>query len=130
MEYIQKQVGWTLLGILLSIALIIGISYFVIPSFKGIGFQGWIIILSALVVVTLLFYKLTIKVNHSGIQLVYGIGLIRINLNISHLESVEVTRTPWYYGLGIKITPEGMIYNIHSLKAIRISHDKNGKKST
>ena len=88
------------------------------------------IVASIILFITLLFYQLSVRVKSNGIQLTYGIGLIQIQLNDLEVESVEVTRTPWYYGLGLRFSPQGMIYNIQSLNAVKINHSKNGKSKT
>ena len=77
-----------------------------------------------------MFYQLKVTVSEKALKLVYGIGLIRIKKNPDKLHKVEVIKTPWYYGHLIRITAEGMLYNIQGLKAVRITHIKNGKKKS
>lgn len=127
MENKHKEIGWLLISIMMLSLLILIVGYFTVMN---IELTTLIVIAFAISFVTLLFYKLTVKINNDGILLTYGIGLIRIKLNIHQIESVEITRTPWYYGLGIRISPQGLIYNIQSLNAIKINHSKNGKSKT
>lgn len=127
MEYKHKEIGWFVIAMMsLSVFLLIA-GYLTIVNFDE---TILLIIASFLFIITLLFYKLTVRISQSAIQLIYGVGIIRINLNIDQLESVEVTRTPWYYGLGIRFSPKGMIYNIQSLNAVKINLSKNGKSKT
>ena len=62
-----------------------------------------------------------------GVRLKYGIGLISLKFKMDEVESLESIKTPWYYGLGIRITPKGILYNIQGLKAVRIHYLKDGK---
>ena len=77
-----------------------------------------------------MFYQLTVTVSEKTLKLVYGIGLIRFKKNLDKLHKVEVIKTPWYYGLLIRATAEGMLYNIQGFKAVRITLIKNGKKKS
>lgn len=127
MEYKHKEIGWFFIGLMsVSVFILIALYFATIP----VELPFLIIIGLVLIATMLLFYKLTISINRDRIILTYGIGIIRIQLNIRQLESVEITRTPWYYGLGIRLSPKGLIYNMQSLKAVRISLSKNGKART
>jgi len=77
-----------------------------------------------------MFYKLSVELQGTKLRLIYGIGLIRFKFNIDQLECSEIITTPWYYGLGIRITPKGMLYNIHGSKAVRIEYITNGKRES
>ena len=77
-----------------------------------------------------MFYKLTVELSDSTLKLTYGIGLIRIKFKIDELLQTNIIRTPWYYGLGIRITPKGMLYNIQGLKAIKIDYTSSGKRKS
>jgi hypothetical protein len=89
-----------------------------------------ITLIITLSVILLFFYQLRINISNSKIQLVYGIGLIRFNFKVDKLISAEVTKTPWYLGLGIRFSTNGMIYNINTLKAVRVQIIQNGKQKS
>ena len=78
-------------------------------------------------VILLLFYKLTVQIRGSQLRLLYGIGIVEIVFPIEELIHVEAIRTPWWWGLGIRITPKGMLYNIQGLRAVRIEYISKGK---
>jgi hypothetical protein len=81
-------------------------------------------------VICLLFYKQTVEIDGSTLKLIYGIGLIKLKFKIDQLERTEIIKTPWYYGLGIRITPKGMLYNINGSKAVKIEYRSNGKNKS
>ncbi|MEM1135923.1 MAG: hypothetical protein AAGI07_08780, partial [Bacteroidota bacterium] len=56
--------------------------------------------------------------------------LIRISFKIDRLEQAQIIKTPWYYGLGIRMTPEGMLYNIQGPKAVKIRYLSNGRNKS
>lgn len=127
MEYKHKEIGWFFLGVMGLSVLIFVVMYSLnmnveLPVLLSVG--------AVIITLTLLFYQLTVSINDDRIQLTYGIGIIRITKDIQQIESVEITRTPWYYGLGIRLSPLGLIYNIQSLKAVKIEHSNNGKTKT
>ena len=78
------------------------------------------------VIITLLFYKLTIQLQGSVIKVIFGIGLIKFQIKVDQLVKTKITKTPWHYGLGIKITPKGMLYNIQGTKAVAVEYVSNG----
>jgi hypothetical protein len=68
----------------------------------------------------LIFYKLTIIVNKTNVSFKLGIGLIGKSYNISNLKSCRpVTNSP-FYGIGIRMLPNGWLYNVTGLKAIEL----------
>jgi hypothetical protein len=92
-----------------------------------IPFLPYLAITGILILVTLLFYKLTIRIEGRKIEAIYGIGLIKFTIRIDVLNSVSMIRTPWWYGWGIRFTPKGRLYNIHGSQAVRIEYRREGK---
>lgn len=124
MNYDKSQTATLLLAIL-SIALV---------SVTLIYFNGWgsesmplivyILITVVIIVIMLLFYKLKVKIDSEGIHLIYGVGLICINLKPEEVIKVEPTRMPFYYGYGIRFTPRGMLYNIQGTHVVKLTYVK------
>jgi hypothetical protein len=69
----------------------------------------------------LLFYGMTTTVDAQRIRISYGIGLIRKSFQIENIKSVEVVSNPWYYGWGIRLIPNGWLYNISGLAGIELT---------
>lgn len=68
------------------------------------------------------------KLTYDDLKISYGIGLIKKtfkndSLNYSNIEKDEI---PWYFGVGIRITKDGIIYNAKPGTVIKIS--KTGSK--
>jgi len=59
--------------------------------------------------------------------LYFGPGLIRKSFLLGHVVSSTVVRNPWYAGWGIRLTPDGWLFNVSGTRGIEILM-KNGDK--
>ncbi|MFZ5981174.1 MAG: hypothetical protein ACOYVF_11135 [Candidatus Zixiibacteriota bacterium] len=73
------------------------------------------------IVLMVLFYSLKITVDEKYLRLRYGIGLIRIKFPVREIMTCETVRNRWWYGLGIRVIPEGWLFNINGLDAVRVN---------
>lgn len=91
------------------------------------GFEPYTLIILILFPVLLaLFSTLTVRVGGGAITVQFGVGIIRKRVQLSDVETYAKVRNPWYYGLGIRYTPRGWLYNIFGLSAIELLM-KNGR---
>lgn len=130
MYYKKSQVGWVIMGIFTPVILFLYLAYANQWGNNPLPFVPFLLFTGLLIIICSLFYKLTIELDESTLKLTYGIGLIRIKLKIDELEHIEIIKNPWYYGLGIRITPKGMLYNIQGSKAVNIKYMGNGKSKS
>ena len=92
-----------------------------------IGFEPYTLIFLILLAVLLaLLSTLTVRVGGGAITVQFGVGIIRKRIQLSDVETYAKVRNPWYYGLGIRYTPRGWLYNIYGLSAIELLM-KNGR---
>jgi hypothetical protein len=75
----------------------------------------------ALGLIYVLFYGMTTTVDSKRISISYGVGLIRKSFSVKNIESVSVVSNPWYYGWGIRLIPNGWLYNISGYAGIEIT---------
>lgn len=102
--------------------------YLLLNFFYLHGFGVFFVAVFALLAVCLLLFAvLTVKVDGSDVSLRFGIGIIRKKFPVSGIGSALIVRNPWYYGWGIRKTPDGWLYNVSGLIAIEL-HMKNGEK--
>ena len=73
-----------------------------------------------LVLCTPLLSWMTISVTPAHVRFTMGIGLIRRTVPIAAIERASPMVTPWYYGIGIHITPSGPIYNVSGRGAVQL----------
>ena len=119
-EYRHTQIGYILIGIV-SILTIYFSFIVMITKEKSILFSFLIV-----VIILFLFSTLTVIVNDNGVQLKFGVGLIHKEFNRNQIIKCKIIRTKWYYGLGIRMTPTGWLYNVSGLDAVEIEMN-NGK---
>ena len=126
MDYKKSQYGWVIIGMFAPMMLFLFFSYLYQWGNNPLTLVPFVLVTGLLGIILALFYKLTIVVKGSVLQAIYGIGLIRFRFKIDRLVGTQIIKTPWYYGLGIRVTPQGMLYNIHGLKAVRIKYLSTG----
>lgn len=80
------------------------------------------IVLVVLGLVFLIFRRLTIIIDDDNISSHYGLGLITRKMPIKDIDlnTIEEVQVPWYYGIGIRITPKGILHNVKPGNAIYI----------
>ena len=126
-HYKQTQFG-VLLTVILSLISIITLGLFLFKIGKNpIPLVPTLGIISLFVLILLSFYKLTITITDEKIEAKFGIGLIKRSLLLSDIDynTIEEIKTPALYGIGIRITPYGILYNVKTGSAIKIkSHNK------
>ena len=74
----------------------------------------------------LVFYKLTIIVDDKFVTFKLGIGLVRKSYKISDLKSCRPVTNSALNGIGIRMLPNGWLYNVTGIEAIELQfHNKN-----
>ena len=80
----------------------------------------------SLLICLLIFYKITIYINETYISFKLGIGLVSKKYLIADIKSCKPVKNEPLFGIGIKIIPNGMLYNVSGLQAIELTF-KNRK---
>jgi len=114
-QYRHTQVGYVIIvGI---VAAMVGICI-VLVNTGG----NWIAIavLVVLAVVLVLFHSLTVVINEEELVVRFGPGAIRKRFELNEIESCQAVRIPWYWGWGIRSTPQGMVFRVSGFDAIYV----------
>ena len=84
--------------------------------------NNWIAIavVVVLAVVLVLFHSLTVVINEEELVVRFGHGAIRKRFKLNEIESCQAIRVPWYYGWGIRSTPQGMAFRVSGFDAVQI----------
>ncbi len=121
-HYKKSQYGIliTLIFSLITL-LIVGFYLFKVGS-KPISLLPTIIISLFFLLIIASFYKLTITITDTEIKAKFGIGLIRRSLPIKAIKynTIKKIKIPALYGIGIRFTPYGILYNVKLGEAIKI----------
>jgi hypothetical protein len=114
-RYEHTQVGYFIIVAIVAMMVAIGI----IMANAGVN---WIaaIVLVVLVVVLALFHSLTVIISGEELVVHFGPGAIRRRFKLNEIESCQAVRIPWYYGWGIRLTPQGMVFRVSGFHAVQI----------
>ena len=79
-----------------------------------------ITIMVVLAVALVLFPSLTVVIGEEELLVQFGPGVIHKRFKLNEIESCQAVRNPWYYGWGIRQTPQGMLFRVSGLNAVQI----------
>jgi len=122
-RYQNTQIGYTIIFFLT-----IGMFFIIGWSIYGSGLS-WIgaVVFLILGICLLMFYSLTVIVDENFLKIRFGLGLIKKRFPLKDIKSCRAVRSPWYYGWGLRILPNGVLYNVSGFDAVEIEM-KSGKK--
>ncbi|MBC8527479.1 MAG: hypothetical protein H8D22_11625 [Candidatus Cloacimonetes bacterium] len=121
-RYEHTQVGYLML-VILCVVLAFMIFFM---SFYGFNLIGFIAVL-VVVLVLWMFTKLTVEIDSEFLRIKFGPGIIRKKFPLKDIVSCKAVKNPWYYGWGIRITPNGILYNVSGFHAVELEM-KGGRK--
>ncbi|MEZ4721005.1 MAG: hypothetical protein R2813_03905 [Flavobacteriales bacterium] len=127
MQYRETQISWLFISIMLAVVVLLYVAYAFQWGDNPMPMEGLVPLVLINLGIGLLFYKMTTRIDGNQIRISYGMGLVSISIDVHRLNRCEVMRTKWWWGIGIRFTPRGMLYNIHGLDAVAINY-YNGKR--
>ena len=119
--YRHRQIGWKLIaGTLLGFGVAIGMTFALSPATRAAA--PWLLYaLYGLLALGLALYStLTVEVDAEEIRVRFGIGLYRRTVPLADVVRSEVVRTRLWWGVGLRWTPAGWLYNIGGREAVRL----------
>jgi hypothetical protein len=119
-DYKEFTFGWLIFVFVVPIHLLLTYLHMNTIGDTPIEANGYLVITLTLILVCLLFYGLTTKITSNSILVLFGIGLIRKRIKLNRIKAVETVKSPWYYGWGIRIIPNGTLYNISGTDAVEL----------
>ena len=106
-----------LIGIICVISIAF-MTYFIIEQWIDNDTAPYTLIACCLlfVIILILFYKLDIIITSQYAIASFGIGLLykKIAINDLDITTARGVKIPLYWGIGIRFTPEGTLYNTHT----------------
>ena len=120
-RYKHTQIGYFLVTVYSIVVLFLGYLN-ILANFHPLTLIAFIIIL----IILGTFARLTVVVDDQMIKVQFGLGIIRKTFPLQEIETCRVVRNPWYYGWGIRFTPQGWLFNVSGFSAIELRM-KNGK---
>jgi hypothetical protein len=114
-RYEHTQVGYFIIVAVVAAMVAIGI----ILANTGINWIA-IAVLVILAVALVLFPSLTVVIREEELIVQFGPGVIRKRFKLNEIESCQAVKNPWYYGWGIRSTPDGMLFRVSGFHAVQI----------
>jgi hypothetical protein len=125
-QYRHTQVGWTI--IVLVVAAVVAEILLVVVLAPGSTFALSLSgALAAILAVTLiLFSTLTVTVDDGAVRLAFGLEALRREVSLDQIAEARRVRNAWYSGWGVRVIPNGRLYNVGGLDAVELQLD-NGR---
>jgi hypothetical protein len=125
-QYRHTQVGWTI--IVLVVAAVVAEILLVVVLAPGSTFALSLSgALAAILAVTLvLFSTLTVTVDAAAVRLAFGLEALRREVSLDQIAEARRVRNAWYSGWGVRVIPNGRLYNVGGLDAVEL-HLDNGR---
>ena len=121
MHYQNKQMGTALLLVMGAVILFVSLM-----AFDNSNEVTWPVIIF-IGLISFLFHSLTITVDEYEMNWSFGPGFWKKSVKLEAVNSVNVIKTKWYYGLGIRYIPSGWLYIVSGTTAIQLEL-KDGSK--
>ncbi|MGH1488831.1 MAG: hypothetical protein ACRBK7_05460 [Acidimicrobiales bacterium] len=97
----------------------------------GLESAAGIIVFGAMMTaVVFVFSELRTTVDESNIIATFRLGWPKRTVPISALSSSQTVRNKWWYGFGVRLIPDGWMYNIWGLDAVEIRYDRGERHET
>ncbi|MGC3943739.1 MAG: hypothetical protein QM762_04225 [Chryseolinea sp.] len=116
----EFQFATIIFAILIPIHIFITYAYLMQMGTHPMPASAFVLVNVSFVLVYILFYGMTTVVDQDRVRLIFGVGLIHITVKLSDVQSVEVVSNPWYYGWGIRLIPNGMLYNVKGKDGVEV----------
>jgi hypothetical protein len=121
-RYEHTQVGYIII-IAVFIVVVLIAAIMAMEGFDWIALIVLIVLLAALVI----FSSLTVVIWQEHIEVRFGPGPVRKIIKLEDIASSRIVKNRWYYGWGIRVISQGMLYNVSGLQAVEITF-LNGSK--
>jgi hypothetical protein len=115
-----------------TVIILIPIFIFGVIMLAKFGFEDvsagitMLLVVLAILICILTFYKLTISVSDTYVSFSLGIGLVSRKYSISDIKSCKPVKNNILTGVGIRMLTNGWLYNVSGLQAIELTF-KNRK---
>jgi hypothetical protein len=126
-KYNKFQFGWLIVIVFLIIMIWMTFAYIYQWGNNPIDRTGFIIFMSLFGLIFLGFYGMTVIVTDKQIRIKLGVGFYTKKIDLSAVNSVIIQKYPVYYGYGIRIIPNGVLFNVSGNHAVEIRFKDRNK---
>lgn len=79
-----------------------------------------LVLLLVLIPIPLVFSRLTVEVADGELRFWFGGGFWKTRIPLADVASIEPVQNQWWWGWGIRHTPDGWLYNVAGIEAVRV----------
>jgi hypothetical protein len=126
-KYSSFQFGWLVVIVFLIVIAWITVAYMFQWGNNPVPEAAYIVFLVMFFGTMLFFYGMTVIVDEKQVIIKLGIGIYKRKIDLSSIQSVESVTYPSYYGYGIRLIRNGILYNVSGNHAVRLTF-KNSKR--
>jgi len=119
-DYKEFTFGWLIFVFVIPIHFLLTYLYMNDIGDRPIDTTGYIGITMTFILTCFLLFGLTTKLTSDTITISFGIGLIRRRIPLKKVKTVDTIKSPWYYGWGIRIIPNGILFNMSSSDGVEL----------
>jgi hypothetical protein len=119
-KYKNFQFGWVIVIMFLLVMVWMTLAYIHQWGNNPFDTAGYIFFIVLFGGILLGFYGITVIVTDKQILIKLGIGIYTKRIDFSSIQSVNIIKYPSYYGYGIRMIPNGILYNVSGNHAIEI----------
>lgn len=123
----EFQLAWFILVPIVIAYILLSIFFFFSVGSAPLSPMSYGIATGVLGGATLAFYGMKTVVTDKSILISYGIGIIKKVISTDKVIAAEIVKNKWYFGLGIRSIPNGMLFNIHGLTAVELKFSDSKK---
>jgi hypothetical protein len=122
-RYRHTQIAWTLIVLVVAVVL----AEFTIVTFSdpqgtlSLALSGAVVAVAA--VMLALFSTLTVAVDDRAVRLWFGFGSLRREVVLADVRAARRVRNHWYAGWGVRVIPNGRLYNVGGLDSVELDMD-------
>ena len=126
MEYQHTQSGKFALPVFVGLAMLL-LVVISLSSAKPSGLLVMGLFLAFIGVVLLGFSQMTVTVEGDEATVRFRFGWPSRKIDLSEVHRVEAVRNKLWYGFGVRLTPQGWMYNVWGLDAVQLNYE-DGKR--
>lgn len=90
-------------------------------AMHGVALVALIVGMIVLVATTVIFSSLTVAVTNGELRFHFGFGVWTKRYRVAELARVAATRSAWWEGLGIRVSPRGWLYTVAIGPAVEVT---------
>ncbi len=118
--YSERQTGWLLIVPALLMFVFLTVLYAFQLGDRPLTPVSYLMAAGFLFLMVALMGRMTTEVTEQHVAVRFGIGLIKRVIPVTDIQSAAPVTNAWYYGWGIRMIPNGWLYNVSGTKGIEL----------